>query len=208
VHLAADAVAHVVLDDAVLAGRPDAALHRVRDVRQSRAGPGGGQALPQRPLAVADQLGDPRGDGTDTHRQRGVGVPPADAGAAVDGHQIAVPQDPRRARDAMHDLVVDTGADRRGEAVVTEERRDGPGGADPGAGDGVQVGGADTGCHGVRGRPQGGRDHLPRFVHQRQLRLGLDLHARLALHPHGASGSPLTVPAAAASGGGAGRAAR
>ena len=48
---------------------------------------------------------------------------PCEDGAAVDGDVVALGQPPLRVRDAVHDLVVDRGADRAGEAVVAEEVR-------------------------------------------------------------------------------------
>ena len=59
-------------------------------------------------------------------RDRGVAVPAVDDRAAVDGDQVALAQDPV-ARDAVHDLVVDRGADRRpgsrGSPGTTASRR-------------------------------------------------------------------------------------
>ena len=65
----------------------------------------------------------PADDLADRHGDRRVAVPAVDDRPAVDRDHVAVAEDGRRRRDAVHDLVVDRRADRRREAVVAEERR-------------------------------------------------------------------------------------
>ncbi len=141
VHRRADAVAGVVLEDAVAAlllAQPP--LDRRGDVADPAAEPGRGDAGPQGGLGVGDQRDQVRRDPAHRHRDRGVAVPAVDDRAAVERDQVALTQ-LAVTRDAVHDLVVHRGADRGREALVPEERRRRPGGADGVLGDGVQVGG-------------------------------------------------------------------
>ena len=98
VHRGADAVADVVLDDAVLpAAAPPLVGEAVLDGRahgiQALAHPQGGDAGPQRGLGVLDELEVLRPGGlgpADDDADRGVAVPEAHLGAAVDREQVAL----------------------------------------------------------------------------------------------------------------------
>ena len=82
----------------------------------------------------------------DDDADRGVAVPEADLGAAVDREQVALAQHPR-ARDAVHDLLVDRGA--QGVAVAGDELevRDAAVVADVRLGEGVELEGGHARAH-------------------------------------------------------------
>ena len=79
----------------------------------------------------------------------------------------------------MHDGIVHRGANGAGEAAVALEGGNAALGADDLLGDGVQLGGGDTGLDRLAHTPQRQRRHAARLLH------GLDLSRRLQLHCHG-----------------------
>src|SRR3990170_4905395 len=111
VHLGADAVPAVLLDDPVAALGPDVRLDGVADVGDAASEPGRGEAAPHRLLADPQQLSDLAGHLTHGDGARRVAAPSVQDRPAVDGDDVAVLQG-ARAGDAVHDLVVDRGADR------------------------------------------------------------------------------------------------
>ena len=130
----------------------------------------------------------------DVHRDGRVGVPAVQDAAGVDRDQVAVPQHPRRRRDAVDDLLVHRGADRRREAVIALEVRDGAGVGDHVGTDRVDVGGRrprlDRSAHGGDGSSQ----HDARSAHRLQLTPGLELQAGA---PHDALRPPTRRPGTA-----------
>ncbi|MPN63933.1 hypothetical protein SDC9_211700 [bioreactor metagenome] len=109
-------------DDAVAAalGQP---LDCRRDVAQPVSRPGLGEPFPEALFGGGDQAGDGRGDGTDRKGAGGIAVIAVEAGADIDADQVALAQDPPRRGDAVHDLLVERGADRARErrCAVAEE---------------------------------------------------------------------------------------
>ena len=190
VHLGADPVADVLPHDPVPAAGPRARLDRVRDVAQPVSGPGLGQAGPQRPLTGPQQRGVLVADRPDADGAGGVTVPAIQDRAAVDRDQVSGREPGLGAGDAVHDLVVDRGADRRRVPVVPLERGDGTGRADLPLGDRVQVLGGDAGLDRGRQHVQRVRHHQARLAHRRDLARRLDLDRLLLPGPHGASGFP------------------
>ena len=134
------------VDDAVApTGLLGGDLYGVRDVGQARAGADRRDPGLQRLLARRGQ-GEVGGrSGARHQRDRRVAVPPVDDRPAVDRQQVAVGEDLGVRRDAVHDLVVHRGADRRRVAVVAEERRHAAPVADDLLGQRVQLAGADPG---------------------------------------------------------------
>ena len=101
-----------------------------------------------------------------------------DVGAAVEGDQVAVVQDPLTG-DAVDDLVVDGDAHGGRVVVVAQEVGVSAGGLDDPSRDGVELGGGDAGAHRLA---QGGvdvGDDEPGPAHEADLlrRLDLDLFA-------------------------------
>jgi hypothetical protein len=96
-------------------------------------------------------------------------VPAVQDRAAVQRDQVALGEHLLGRRDAVHDLLVDRGADRRREAVVALERRDRAGVADDLLGDRVQVGRGDAGGDRVPHRVQRGGDDQAGAAHQLDL---------------------------------------
>ena len=149
VHLAADAVPAVVLDDPV-PSRPagHTAADRVRDVAEPGAGPGGGQAVATAPARRSSISRPSAGRGrADGHGQ-------AAASACQPSTTARSRSTPRRfrraaagqARDPMHDLVVD--ARRRSSPRTRDSQgtsRSHSAAVICSGGDGVQLGGADPG---------------------------------------------------------------
>src|SRR5690606_33870486 len=182
VHLGADAVAAVVLDDPVLAAAglglaAGVGLDGAGDVHEPVALLHGRDAGPHRLLRHPGQLHQLRGvTGADEGREGRVAVPAVDDRAAVDGDDVAVLEDDVVGGDAVHHDLVDRGADRRGEAAVAEEVRLGVVLREHLAGGLVEVlrgGPRDGGLAG--GRVNGGHDQ-PRLTHLGDLLGGLDLH--------------------------------
>ncbi len=181
VHLGADAVAAVILDDPVLAaGRAglaaDVALDRPGDVHQAVAVPHGRDAGPHGLLGHPGELEQLRSvTGAHEGREGRVAVPAVHDGAGVDRDDVAVLQDRLLVRDAVDDDLVHRGADGGGEAAVPEEVRLGAVRGQHLAGGLVQVLGRGT-RHGhlPGGRVDGGDDQ-PRLAHLRDLLRGLDL---------------------------------
>ena len=145
----------------------------------------GGDGLPQglsgggvhEPVGLAQVVtADDGGEG-------GVAVPLGtvlvdDVGAAVEGDQVAVGQDPLTG-DAVDDLVVDGDAHGGRVVVVAQEVGVGTGGLDDPGRDSVELGGGDAGAHRLA---QGGvdvGDDEPGPAHEANLpgRLDLDLFA-------------------------------
>ena len=128
VHPLTDGVPAVTGDDAIAAavllfGGAGALLDRVRDVRQAVPHHHGGDTGLHR---VAGGLRQRRVGGyqvPDAEGDRGVAVPAVDDCAAVDRHQVAVPQHLVGSRDAMHHPVVHRRADARRKAVIAQEGR-------------------------------------------------------------------------------------
>ncbi|GMA88050.1 hypothetical protein GCM10025868_33000 [Angustibacter aerolatus] len=91
VHLGADAVTDVVLDDAVrrAVGGGDAVLDRGPDVEQPTADAERGDALPHGVLGDPQQRGVGRVGRVEGDRDRGVPMPAVQHGAAVDAHDVA-----------------------------------------------------------------------------------------------------------------------
>ena len=152
VHGRADAVPHVVLDDARRIGQAhDVVVDGPADVADapSRGECGdtpphglasdGAQALPGLPRRSVASVED---DG-----ERGVAVPSVEDGSAVEGDEVARLENPLP-RDAVDDLVVDGHADLRRIAPVPVEIRPSPAGGEDVEGDGVHLGGR---------RPRAGR---------------------------------------------------
>ena len=83
------------------------------DVGEPVAGLRLGQALPERGFAHLEQPGQLGGDLPHADGEGRVPVPAVDDGAAVDGDDVALAQHDVRAGDAVHDDLVDRGADRR-----------------------------------------------------------------------------------------------
>ncbi len=179
VHRTSDAVSDVVLDDAQVTLTAHVALHRVRDVGDPSAQPGGTDAVPHRLLGDPHQLARLRGDRTHRHGQGGVAVPPVDDGAAVDGDDVPVGEG-ALPRDAVHDLVVDRGADRAGKAVVALERGRRAAGADVILRDRVELAGGDPGLDRVGQQLQRAPDHQAGGAHPLDLLGSLDLHPPVA----------------------------
>ena len=122
VHLGADAVAAVVVDDAVrvrLGG--DGLLDGGADVGEPATGDRPGQAGPHRALGDGEQRGVLGGGLPHRDGDGGVAVPALQDRAAVDGDVVALGQRPPAVGDAVHDLVVDRRADAAGETVVAQE---------------------------------------------------------------------------------------
>ena len=198
-HARADAVADVLLEDPQLVALPighvcDNGLDGVADRVEAqlasaplpRCGAGdGGDGLPQglpgggiHELIGLAQVG-PADDGG----EGGVAVPLGavlvdDVGAAVEGDQVAVGQNPLTG-DAVDDLLVDRDAHGGRVVVVTQEVGVSAGGLDDPGRDGVELGGGDAGAHRLA---QGGvdvGDDEPGPAHEADLlrRLDLDLFA-------------------------------
>ncbi|CAO5231769.1 hypothetical protein FAGKG844_160039 [Frankia sp. AgKG'84/4] len=187
VHLGADAVAAVVVDDAV-AARADVPFDRGADVGEPAAELGGRQAGPQRALTGLDHRENLGRDLADGDSDRRVAVPAVDDRAAVDRDDVALAQHPLAAGDRVDHLVVHRAADGRrvGRLRVTLERRDPAVGANRLLGQRVQVGGGDAGRDGLAqpgqglGHQQAGHAHLGDLSR----RLDLDvLSSRHALAP-------------------------
>ena len=198
-HARADAVADVLLENPQLVALPlghvgDNGLDDVADRVEAqlasaslpRCGAGdGGDGLPQglpgggvhEPVRLAQvRPADDGGEG-------GVAVPLGaviveDVGAAVEGDQVSVGQDPFTG-DAVDDLVVDGDAHGGRVVVVAQEVGVGAGGLDDPGRDGVELSGGDPGAHRLA---QGGvdvGDDEPGPAHEADLlrRLDLDLFA-------------------------------
>ena len=198
-HARADAVADILLEDPQLVPLPlghvrdnglDGVAYRVEAQLAPpplpRCGAGdGGNGLPEglpgggvhEPVGLA-QVG-PADDGG----EGGVAVPLGavlvdDVGAAVEGDQVAVGQNPLTG-DAVDDLVVDGDAHGGRVVVVAQEVGVSAGGLDDAGRDGVELGGGDAGAHRLA---QGGvdvGDDEPGPAHEADLlrRLDLDLFA-------------------------------
>ena len=192
VHRGADAVTTVVGHDAVRGAlRPGRALEGVRDVAEPSAGADLLDACPHGRPARRRELLVIRADRPDGDGHRGITVPAVEDRPAVDRDQVALGQLRRGGRDAVHDLLVDRRTDRGGEAEVALERRHGAGIPDRGLGDGVEVGGAQTGPHRLgHARECVGHDETRR-PHGLDLAGRLDLHATPP-HPRGETAEPLT----------------
>ena len=184
VHLGADAVADVVLEDAVVALAADVALDRVGDVGEPAAEARGGDAGPQRVLGDLQQAAYVVGDGVRTaHRDGdgGVAVPAVHDGAAVEADDVALDEHPLP-RDAVHDLVVDRRTDRARErrVPVAQERRHAAVRADVLLGDPVEVTGGDAGPHRRAHQLEALADEPAGDAHLVDLVAALDLDAALA----------------------------
>ena len=97
-----------------------------------------------------------------------------DVGAAVEGDEVAVDQDPL-AGDAVDHLIVDGDAHGGRVVVVAQEVRVGAGSLDDAGRDGVELAGGDPGTHRLA---QGGMDvgdDEPGPAHEADLLGGLDL---------------------------------
>jgi hypothetical protein len=103
-------------------------------------------------------LGAPDVGATHDQADRGVAVPQAHLGAAVDREQVALDEHPR-AGDAVHDLLVDRGAQRVPVAGHELEVRDAAVVADVGLGERVELKGGHAGAH-------GGVEQLERAPHE------------------------------------------
>ena len=154
VHRGADPVTGEVLQDAVrldplarlgLLARTCSStaweMSLTRPPRRAAAMPG-----PERLLGDPHQLGGLRGDLAHGHGDGRVAVPAVDDRAAVDRDDVAVLEHPG-ARDPVHHLVVDRGADgrREGRVAVPQERGHPAGVADVLLRDRVELTGADAG---------------------------------------------------------------
>src|SRR3546814_514720 len=151
VHGPPDAVAAVVLEDRETRGAHHA-LHGVTEVTEGAAGHDLLDAGLQGTPARLDQL--PVGVAALPHRGRecSIAVPTLDDRTAVDRHDVALLQHPR-ARAAVHDLVVDAGAQHRREPAVAEEVRGGAPAVEAVAGAGVDLAGGAAGPVGIRNHP-------------------------------------------------------
>ena len=117
------------------------------------------------------------------HADRGVPVPPLQDGPAVDGEEVARLQNALRMGDAVQDLVVDRGTQRRREPVVPLEGRDRPGVPNRPLSQRVQLPRAHPGAGRLPGQGQGAGHHPPRFPHGPDLQRGLARDPLLLPHP-------------------------
>src|SRR6202044_3328682 len=145
-------------------------------------------AAPRPPPPPRAGVGQFVADRPDADRAGRVAVPAVEDRAAVDRDQVpglelgAVPG------DAVHDLVVDGGADRRRITVIALEGRDGAGLADFPLGDRVEFRGGDARLDRGRQHVQRARHHQAGLPHRGELAWRLDLNRRFPPGPHGASG--------------------
>ncbi len=137
---------------------------------------GGGDAAPHGLAGHLRERGDLGGDLPDRDGGGRVAVPALDDGTAVDGDDVTLGEHPLPG-DAVHDLVVDRGADRPREAVVALEGRHGTAGADVVLGDRVELGGADAGADRGAQQLQGLPHDQAGATHQPDLVAVLDLQA-------------------------------
>ena len=141
----ADAVAHQLPHHRVARALRHL-LHRMPDISDVIAGARLGDAGHERLLGHAQQ---PLRLGADVpyrKRGRGVRVQPFERDTDVHAEDLACREHAPRGRDAVDDLRVDGGAQRRGEVVESLEGRPGAGvAADEVFGDAVQVRGRDAG---------------------------------------------------------------
>ena len=177
VHARSDAVADVLLDDAV--GLPSGThhgLHRMSDVRQSIPGARRGKTGPKGFLGHTRELPKILGHIAHEHREGSITVPAIDDGAAVDGDDIALGQ-PSGTRDAVDDLLVDRHADMRGEPVIAQEGRCGAFVADGLSSAFVEGRRGHAGRRDRRDALQRAGDHKSRGTHDLDLVRRLDLDA-------------------------------
>ena len=97
-----------------------------------------------------------------------------DVGAAVEGDEIAVVENPL-AGDAVDNLVVDGDAHGGRVVVVSQEVRMGAGGLDDAGRDGIELGGRDPGAHRLAQGCVDVGDDEPGPAHEMDLLGGLDL---------------------------------
>ena len=116
------------LDDAVPAAPAGAVRHGVRDARWAAvvAGrPPRGAAMPAHSASSATSARACSSGGDLADPDRDAASPCHPSTIAPQSMEIRSPSGaPRPRRDAVHDLLVDRGADRAGKAVVAQERRD------------------------------------------------------------------------------------
>ncbi len=158
--------------------RLDVLLHRVADVRQMAAG---AHLLDRQLERLAGHLEQPAGLArhlADREGARRVAVVALVEDAAVDADDVALDQR-LLGRDAVHDDVVDRGAQGRRIAAVVEEGRHPAGGADRLLGVAVELGGGDAGRDALLDAVQHPVDDAVGLVHQLDLAAGLEHHQTL-----------------------------
>ena len=176
VHVLTDAVAGVVLDDAVVdtvgpGVGADRVLDATADVVEIATGAEGRDPGPHR---ATGHLGQPGGGGvagrvTADHEGDGaVAVPPLDLGAAIDAQQVTLSQD-ALPRDAVDDLVPDGGAQRVRVARHELEVGDPAAAADEVLREGIQVRGRHTGARLGAQHLEGPSDEKARHAHRPEL---------------------------------------
>ena len=170
-------MAGVVLDHGKAMGL-DVVLDGGGDVQQGVTGFDPGQALHQR------LLGDPcqplcrlRGLLANADGDAAVAVIALEVGTRIHLEQVARPDHPFVAGDAMHHLVVDRGADARREAVVALEARRGPQLTDATLGMGIEIAGGQAWCGQVLHLPQHRGDDATGTAHDLDFSRRLDLNA-------------------------------
>ena len=182
VHLPADAVPDVFAHDRK-AVRFRMRLHRCADVVQRRACTQVFDRLPEALLGDAHELLLFLADGADRKSARPVAVEPVFIGAQIDADDVALFENDVLRGDAVHDDLVDGGADACGVAAIAEAGRFGAARTDVLARDPVQLGGRDP-------RPHRGTHRRERIAHDRaglahevDLTLRFDKDHRLASLP-------------------------
>lgn len=149
--VATDGVPVVVGDDSVAAAVADRCDGR-GDVPDASAQPSGADAGPQRLTGCVHERTDVRGRGlgpADDPRAGGVGVEATQADAAVDAQHVPVAQQDAGVRDAVDDLVVARGVERRRVAAPAQEARLGTAPPDLRLGEAIELRGRDAGLDGL-----------------------------------------------------------
>src|SRR5450756_921312 len=147
VHLGADAVAGVLADQPVLARGADRMLDRMRDVTKASPWHCLPDARPHRLLACVEERLIRRLDLADADGERRVSMPPVQDRPAVNGEHVPRLQPGVLPGDAVHDDLVDGGADTRWIPEVAKERGHRPRGPDLALRDRVEVTRAYPGAH-------------------------------------------------------------
>src|SRR5262249_57009051 len=103
--------------------RLDVVLHGVRDIAQTLPRPALRDGEIEALARDVEQLLDPRGDLSDRHRERTVGVIPLDDTPEVQPDDIALLHAAMRGGNSMNDLFVDGDAHRRRTSSIALEGR-------------------------------------------------------------------------------------